>query len=595
MDSSSETRNQLLENPLRLIHDQFKLHISQLNFQTQTFNSQDLKIPQLVENILGIQDQSEPNLELIPSLNSCENVQDIQNLNGKLVKFECMIQDMYEEEYFMSVLLPLQTHDTNSTIDSSNSQNTQNPLAGSLLYKYYSNLTSEQMNTFDTQTIDQRFAQERGNLLGITVPNVNSWVKNQNSQEKPKSCLIKVYDDQVRGFKLNDSVTFIGILEVQKQAGGVAQSANGDEEMKIDEGSMYAGADQGFEGLSNGIPNEANLPHLHAITFRRDLTLNTNQLLRKSDVTQQTIVQHSNDIADARNKFIAIAKLILNNDSVAAEYLLLNLISKVHTRKDGLVLGNVSINISNITTPQVKQLTRLIEAISPFSMYLPFTIDSLQNKILTPRKNYDTNQLEPGLLQMLDNTFVIIDETQLKEGQIKEQGIQNIKALATLIEQQVVVYDFMYSQMEMPINSGVLVCSEGRSMMKNTQQVVLKNADPSFVFDSDKFNQVLNDQETLNQLRRFLLAVNTYSEITFQEYQIPAEVSEYCQNIFIEMRKAEMETFGAVKTNADTFHTLLTYARLIAASEGKLGLENAMFDKARSLEQQRQERIAQKQ
>jgi len=49
-------------------------------------------------------------------------------------------------------------------------------------------------------------------------------------------------------------------------------------------------------------------------------------------------------------------------------------------------------------------------------MYLSLTLENLEHKRLSPKKNYDTNTLEPGLLQMVDNTFVIVDETTMKEG-----------------------------------------------------------------------------------------------------------------------------------------------------------------------------------
>ena len=52
--------------------------------------------------------------------------------------------------------------------------------------------------------------------------------------------------------------------------------------------------------------------------------------------------------------------------------------------------------------------------------------------------------MEPGLLQMLEGTNVICDETTIKEGKIEKNGISNIKALAELIEDQKVVYDFQY-------------------------------------------------------------------------------------------------------------------------------------------------------
>ena len=55
----------------------------------------------------------------------------------------------------------------------------------------------------------------------------------------------------------------------------------------------------------------------------------------------------------------------------------------------------------------------------------------------------------------------------LKEGVVKENGVANIKALATLIEQQTVEYDFQYYQTSYPINVAVIVLSDGRSMFKN--------------------------------------------------------------------------------------------------------------------------------
>lgn len=97
---------------------------------------------------------------------------------------------------------------------------------------------------------------------------------------------------------------------------------------------------------------------------------------------------------------------------------------------------------------------------------------------------------------MIDRTLLIVDETVLKEGVIKQNGVQGIKALATLIEQQIVEYDFQYYQQSFPVNAGVLVLSEGRSMFKNTlhMPVTTSTATP---FDEEKFKQILADSELL--------------------------------------------------------------------------------------------------
>lgn len=108
-----------------------------------------------------------------------------------------MVQDMYDEEYFIQVLKPIQqAHD----------------LDNSLFYKYYTELSDAQLQAYETNHIDNMFASERGTVLGISLPNCNPWLSAE-ATDKPKQCLIKLYDSNIRAFKLNDVVTFIGVLE----------------------------------------------------------------------------------------------------------------------------------------------------------------------------------------------------------------------------------------------------------------------------------------------------------------------------------------------------------------------------------------------
>lgn len=120
-------------------------------------------------------------------------------------------------------------------------------------------------------------------------------------------------------------------------------------------------------------------------------------------------------------------------------------------------------------------------------------------------------------------------------------------------------------------------------MFKNTIYVPLVSKEET-KFDEIKFNQILNDQELLTQMRKYILLLEHYADITLQNYHIPAEVSEYCQNIFIEQRKSEQEATGNVITNADTFHNWLTMARFESISNGELALTQVAFEKVRSLE-----------
>jgi hypothetical protein len=124
--------------------------------------------------------------------------------------------------------------------------------------------------------------------------------------------------------------------------------------------------------------------------------------------------------------------------------------------------------------------------VTPLLLGLPLSLETLERARFQPRKNYDTNLLEQGLLQFVDGTLVLADETVLQEGTVK--GLGNIKALATLIEQQIVEYDFQYYQQTFPVNAGVILLSDGRSMFKNSLHVPLAHQGaPSHFFDEAKF------------------------------------------------------------------------------------------------------------
>ena len=66
------------------------------------------------------------------------------------------------------------------------------------------------------------------------------------------------------------------------------------------------------------------------------------------------------------------------------------------------------------------------------------------------------------------------------------------------------------------------------------------------------------------------MLLSTFSEETLADFAIPAEVSEYAQSVFVDVRKFEHDQSEGkeIKTTADTFHQWLTLSRLLAVSEG---------------------------
>jgi len=305
---------------------------------------------------------------------------------------------------------------------------------------------------------------------------------------------------------LNEQFSFVGVLEFNPSKGSEAS------------GQMVDSED-----FFTGIPNEDKLPHLHVISVKRNTIFQNQHLQAELGVELGTLKQpeamqslHESRLKQeffkTSQKLKAILKLVFRGDELAADYALLNMISKVHVRSiDGIPLGHLNVNISGLSTEQAKQVQRLLTQVMPLQINFQINTQSLSEVRLQPKKNYDTNQMEPGMLQMLDCTFLCCDETQMNEGKIEKNGVFNIKALAELIEDQKVVYDFQYSQQNMPISAGVLILSDGKSMFKNTLHLECRGQ-ASEGLGEQKLQEILNDQELVSALRRYFLLLKVFSE-----------------------------------------------------------------------------------
>lgn len=66
----------------------------------------------------------------------------------------------------------------------------------------------------------------------------------------------------------------------------------------------------------------------------------------------------------------------------------------------------------------------LMVCLSLQSYHLRMSIESMNQSRFIPRKDYTANRLLSGLLQLASNTSLVIDETQLEQGQLDTTGTQ---------------------------------------------------------------------------------------------------------------------------------------------------------------------------
>lgn len=126
-------------------------------------------------------------------------------------------------------------------------------------------------------------------------------------------------------------------------------------------------------------------------------------------------------VLDMRKKVVEYLKGIVHGDEVAAEYLLLNICSTVleHQAENGPRLGVCPINVMVQKDFCVQKFTNALKMIVPMCTTIPVSIRHLNDASMKVKKNYDTNRIGKGELQLPPGTVMVLDETRLEEGRVR--------------------------------------------------------------------------------------------------------------------------------------------------------------------------------
>ncbi|CAL9123278.1 unnamed protein product [Musa textilis] len=268
----------------------------------------------------------------------------------------------------------------------------------------------------------------------------------KNGDSSCLSCLVKIYDMPESHLKLNDVFEFIGIYTFDPELAG--HKDNSDD-------LMY----DLFEDPMAHLP-PSKVPRLHCLICRK---LVIQDFLPNSLVIEPL----PNMIRKIRESLLLHLSAVLGNDEVAAQYLLLHLLSRIRAQVDVITVGKLSLNLTGFTRESASifgcQLTNAVEELLPFAHAIPLTIEYLNNATLQPRKDNKTGRLVAGVLQLAQGTHLTIDETRMQNGTLTSNGVVNARLLKHLLEWQKVEYDFEYYKLEMAADVQLLIISEGKS------------------------------------------------------------------------------------------------------------------------------------
>ncbi|KAM6916062.1 mini-chromosome maintenance complex-binding protein [Xenentodon cancila] len=398
--------------------------------------------------------------------------------------------------------------------------------------------------------------------------------------EKGPSCLVKVYEDW-DSFKLNDTLEVYGILSVSP-----ALSALGDEKDASSSILDPAECMETAEEQRVHSPPASLVPRLHML-YAKTLAHN-NPLLPCTSLEDSSAFLSStlSEMASVRAELLTYFTHVLLGDALAAEYLILHLISNVYTRRDVLPLGKFTLNLSGVPTvcSYTERLYQIIQQLVPSSHYLGMSLQNMNQMRLGPKKDYVANRLVSGALQLARNTSLFLDETQLEQGQLDATGVRNVTALGNLISWQKVDYDFNYHQMEFPCNINVLIASEGRSLLPSDCQIHLEpQVAPSHI--EEYLSGIHVHLQASSQLNKFRIYMTVARLL---DYSISDEVTKSVEDDFVDMRKDDPQSISA-----EDLHRMLVVARLLSLSLGQTSLSRDTWLRAKHVEMLRRSRMEQ--
>uniref|UniRef100_A0A2P2HXN0 Mini-chromosome maintenance complex-binding protein n=2 Tax=Hirondellea gigas TaxID=1518452 RepID=A0A2P2HXN0_9CRUS len=387
--------------------------------------------------------------------------------------------------------------------------------------------------------------------------------------DKGIACLVKFYiDSEENEYGINDLLDVVGVICLNPSLAAMVQDDDSNNVAMINMTDT--------RGPAARMPPSL-VPRLHALATR--VMQHPHPSLPPSPP-----LPAPSEMREARELLRGVLEEACLGDPLAGDYIISNLIGTVYSRQDLHVLGQYPLNISGITPVLstagfTTKLYQLLQQLTTHSHFLSLTTENINTITFIPKKDYSSNELQSGLLQLPGNTLLVMDETAMEPGQLQTEGLQNLEQVGNVLRNQKCKYDFQFHKIEMDTNINALILSEGRSMLPNECELVLCPQHHDVAAAFDRVQSLLNP-EALTTIRKYISTARLY------DYQLSQQMQEELQNEFVEARQESKDSMTPEK-----FHELLVLARLVAVSCGEQELTQCVWRSCKILDTKRMDRI----
>ncbi|CAA6656949.1 unnamed protein product [Spirodela intermedia] len=351
------------------------------------------------------------------------------------------------------------------------------------------------------------------------------------------SCLVKIYDMPENDIKLNDVIEFIGVYTFDPDV-AVHDSNDADE---FPYGLM--------EDISVHLP-PSKVPRLHCLTFQK---MSPQDLVSRSCFIEGL----PSAVRVVRESLLRHLTAVLGNDGLAAQFILLHLLSRVRARVDVVVVGKLSVNLTGFTRETI-----------------PLSVEYLNTTQLQPRKDNSTGRMIAGILQLAQGTHLTVDETRLDAGTLNAAGVENARLLRQLLEWQTVGYDCEYYKLDLASDVQVLVLSDRKSNVLPADVVL-----PFHPVEARSTVEAPGEEE-LRAWRWYLAAMRSLP------LSIGSQMQKVIEDDFVASRQEDKTLKG------EDLSRWVTMGQLMSASFGETQLSLEHWQMVKEMERLRRERLS---
>ncbi|BFZ54079.1 hypothetical protein PYCC9005_001110 [Savitreella phatthalungensis] len=233
--------------------------------------------------------------------------------------------------------------------------------------------------------------------------------------------------------------------------------------------------------------------------------------------------------ADHRSSLIGKLTQVFGGDDLAAELVLLSMISGVATREPVLV-GPLPLCVRGVSPAVADALASVLRQVAPLFVGVRLDVPSLNSGILTP--HHDGEDFTPGALQAPADSLILIDETRMDEGKLTERGIRDLQSLSAVMDSQKLPFAFPFNRLEIPVDVAVIAVSTGKSLLPAPTAVTVTLSTGSV---ETQLGQV--SLEESSEPGDLALASAYISAARLKEGAIPEDLSVRIQDDFVRTRQ----------------------------------------------------------